>query len=272
MEDPCLPDHREVAVAAGLAVVPLPVDERGARTDLLSGLDVCGVVLGPAHQFPLGVALHPERRTVAVEWARSTGGIVIEDDYDGELRFDRPPVGVLQALDPDHVVYGGTASKTLVPGLRLGWLLLPPALLEPIAAIRDREDVHVAVPEQLALAEMLRSGGFERHVRRMRSRYRSRRDRVVEMLAECAPSVRAVGISAGLRVLLELPRDSLTADELAARRPSGRSSSSPSGRAYVDGRARREGILVGYGALPEHDVDAGLIRLGEVLAAALGPR
>src|SRR2546428_3843151 len=118
MEDPCLETHREVAAAAGLRVVPLAVDSHGARTDLLDATRAVAAVLAPAHQFPLGAVLHPERRAAAVAWARSTGGLLIEDDYDAELRFDRPPVGVLQSLDADHVAYGGTVSKTLAPGLR----------------------------------------------------------------------------------------------------------------------------------------------------------
>ena len=158
MEDPCLPNHRETAAAAGLEVIPLPVDEHGARTDLLARCKVAAVVLGPAHQYPLGVVLHPERRAAAVAWARWSGGLLIEDDYDAELRFDRAPIGVLQALDPDCVAYGGSVSKTLAPGLRLGWLLAPGALVGSLAAIRATEDVHVPVTSQLALTEMLRSG------------------------------------------------------------------------------------------------------------------
>ena len=270
MEDPCLPNHRETAAAAGLEVIPLPVDEHGARTDLLARSKVAAVVLGPAHQYPLGVVLHPERRAAAVAWARWSGGLLIEDDYDAELRFDRAPIGVLQALDPDCVAYGGSVSKTLAPGLRLGWLLAPGALVGSLAAIRATEDVHVPITSQLALTEMLRSGAYERHVRRMRVRYRARRDRVVEMLDERVPSVRAVGISAGLRVLLLLPRDTVSGEELAARAGLESIELFPVGPCDVGRRTAPDGILVGYGALPEHDFEAGLDRLGDVLVAALG--
>src|SRR5439155_4320494 len=190
---------------------------RGARTELLDGTGAAAVVLGPAHQFPLGTVLHQERRSAAVAWARAGGGFVIEDDYDAELRYDRQPVGALQALDAEHVVYAGTASKTLAPGLRLGWLVLPPALLEPVVSLRGVEDVHVSAPDQIAFAELLGSGAFERHVRRVRARYRSRRDRLVELLATEAPAVTPVGISAGLRVLLELPPDGPSGEELTRR-------------------------------------------------------
>jgi hypothetical protein len=150
---------------------------------------------------------------VAIAWARAGGGHLIEDDYDAELRYDRQPIGALQALDPDRVVYAGTVSKTLAPGLRLGWLLLPSTLLAPVLALREVEDLHVSAPTQLAFTELLRSGAYERHVRRMRMRYRGRCDRLVATLAARAPAATPVGISAGLRVLLELER----ADELAAR-------------------------------------------------------
>ncbi len=266
MEDPCLETHREVAAAAGLRVVPLAVDAHGARTDLLGATGAVAAVLAPAHQFPLGAVLHPERRAAAVAWARSTGGLLIEDDYDAELRFDRPPVGVLQSLDPDHVAYGGTVSKTLAPGLRLGWLLLPPALLEPILALRNAEDVHVSATDQVAFSELLRSGAFERHVRRMRARYRARRDRLVEMLAARAPTVRTVGISAGLRVLLVLPQDGISGEELAARARERSIELFPVGPYHHDGRSDSDSVLVGYGALPEHAFEAGLSALGDLLA------
>jgi GntR family transcriptional regulator/MocR family aminotransferase len=211
--------------------------------------------------------LHPERRAAAVSWARSTGGLVIEDDYDAELRYDRQPVGALQALDPDHVVYGGTASKTLAPGLRLGWLLLPRALVDPVVALRLAEDGHVPAPEQIAFTELLRSGAFERHVRRMRTRYRARRDRLVAMLAERAPNVMPIGISAGLRVLLELPPGGPTAQDLV-RRASERSIELFPFGPHRHGQGRpdaAEAVVIGYGALPGHDFDAGLRALGDLL-------
>jgi GntR family transcriptional regulator/MocR family aminotransferase len=265
MEDPCLSDHREVAHAARMRVLPLTADARGARTDLLAATGADAAVLGPAHQFPLGAALHPERRAAAVAWARATGGLLVEDDYDAELRYDRQPVGALQALDPEHVVYAGTASKTLAPALRLGWLVLPPALLEPLTALRAREDVQPSAMDQIAFAELLASGAFDHHVRRMRTRYRRRRDRLVAMLAERAPAVTPVGISAGLRVLLQLPRGALPAEELARRAAARSVELFPVGRYHHDGRAVRDGVVAGYAALPEHDFEAGIAALGDLL-------
>jgi GntR family transcriptional regulator/MocR family aminotransferase len=265
MEDPCAEQHRAVAEAAGLALVPLPVDDRGARTDLLDHT-AAGAVLSPAHQFPLGVVLHRERRAQAVSWATATGGVIVEDDYDGEFRYDRQPVGALQALAPDFVAYGGTASKTLAPGLRLAWIVVPPRLLEPIARLRAAEDVHVSALEQVALCQMLRSGAYERQVRRMRACYRARRDRVLEMLERSAPVLAPLGISAGLGLVLELPAGGPGAQQLieeAARRSIGLH---PLAASYAGGKAPRDGIALGYGALPQHEVEAALDALGRLLA------
>lgn len=258
IEQPCAPPHRAAAAASGVRLVPLPVDERGARTDLLRTLRVDAAVLGPAHQYPLGVVLQPDRRAAAIEWARTTRGVVIEDDYDAELRYDRQPVGALQALAPEHVAYGGTASKTLIPGLRLGWLLLPEELLAPVVELRAVEDVHVPATDQIAFAELLRSGAYDRHVRRMRARYRARRDRLVGMLAERVPAVTPTGAAAGLRVLLELPPHGATAAELCDH------AAARSLRVYaVEGR---NAVLVGYGALSEHETEAGFGLLCDLLA------
>ncbi len=268
MENPCLSWHRHVVRSAGLRVVPVPVDERGARTELLAGTGASAVVLTPAHQYPLGALLQPERRSAAIAWARDANGFVIEDDYDAELRYGRQPIGALQSLDPGRVAYAGTTSKTLAPGLRLGWLLLPPSLLEPVVALRLAEDVHVSAPDQIAFGELLLSGAFERHVRRMRSRYRARRDRLVAMLASRAPEVTPVGISAGLRVLLELPPHGPSAAELVDRAARRSIEISSVERSYHGGRAARDGLIIGYAALPEHAFESGLDALGDVLATS----
>ena len=269
MEEPGLNDHHNALVAAGLEPVPLCVDEHGARSDLLGETGAAATVIGPAHQFPSGALLHPERRAAALAWARAVGGIVIEDDYDAELRFDRQPIGALQALDPEHVVYGGTLSKTLAPGLRFGWIVLPAELLAPVLALREAEDLHVPAPDQIAFAELLGSGAYERHVRRMRAHYRGRRERVVALLAERAPGITPVGISAGLRVLLELPLDGPSAIELAERGAASSIELFPVGRFHHHGEPVPDGIVLGYGALPEHAFEAGLNALGELFAKTL---
>ncbi len=207
--------HWDLLARTGLRTVPLPADRLGPRTEDLGDLkdsadsagpdgaaDVPAVLLNPSHQFPLGGALPPDRRAAAVGWARRTGGLVLEDDYDGEFRYDRQHVGALQGLDPDHVVYLGTASKSLAPGLRLGWMVLPPSLVTEVARLGGRS---TGVLEQLALAEFLTSGAYDRHVRAARLRYRRRRDALVAALADRAPEIRVGGIAAGLHAVLRLP-------------------------------------------------------------------
>ncbi|MCE7003023.1 PLP-dependent aminotransferase family protein [Kibdelosporangium philippinense] len=212
-----LPLHRELFARVGLRTPPLPMDQHGARTDRLAGHGA--VLLTPAHQFPTGAALDPQRRSTVVDWARSTGGLVIEDDYDGEFRYDRKPVGALQGLDPEHVVYLGTASKAIAPGLRLGWMVVPEGLIGDINRVIGGLSVTGTV-EQLAMAELLDSGAYDRHVRVMRARYRQRRDELVTMLASRNESVRLPGIAAGLHALVELPWDTeeATVKSAAARR------------------------------------------------------
>lgn len=197
--------YRELLADAGLRIPPLLVDEHGARTDEMESMeDVSAVLLTPAHQFPTGVALSPDRRAAALDWARATGGLILEDDYDGEFRYDRTPVGALQGLDPERVVYFGTSSKSLAPALRVAWMVLPENLIPAITAVKGRVEV-VSVLEQLTLAEFITSGAFDRHVRSRRQHYRRRRDELVAALADRAPGVRVRGMAAGLQAVLELP-------------------------------------------------------------------
>ncbi|MEU0683289.1 PLP-dependent aminotransferase family protein [Streptomyces albogriseolus] len=193
--------HWDLVHRAGLKTVPLARDALGTRAQDPGEADA--VLLNPAHQFPLGGALRPERRAAVVEWARRTGGLILEDDYDGEFRYDRQPVGALQDLDPGRVVHLGTASKSLAPGLRLGWMVVPPWLLPDV--VDHGGGSTVSVVEQLALAEFLASGAYDRQVRAARLRYRRRRDALVKALADGAPHVRVTGIAAGLHAVLELP-------------------------------------------------------------------
>jgi GntR family transcriptional regulator/MocR family aminotransferase len=267
MEDPCLALHREIAAAVGLAVRPVPVDDDGADPTLAG--DAAGLVVSPAHQFPLGVVLAPERRAAAVAWARAGDALLIEDDYDAELRYDRQPIGALQALGPAHVAYGGTASKTLVPGLRLGWIVVPPSRLDAVLRLRQTEDAHTSATDQLALAELLAGGGYERQVRRMRAAYRGRRDRLLELLARRAPAVVPRGTAAGLRVLVELPAGGPTAAAVAALAARRGVALSTLAASHHDGRADREALVIGYAALPDHAFAAALDALGDVLGEAL---
>ncbi|MCP3818891.1 PLP-dependent aminotransferase family protein [Streptomyces sp. A3M-1-3] len=198
--------HWNLLTDAGLRTPALPFDATGTRTGELGALRHAGAVLmAPAHQFPVGVPLPPDRRAAAVDWARATGGVILEDDYDGEFRYDRQPVGALQGLDPDRVVYLGTASKSLAPGLRLGWMVLPAQLAGEVAEAKGQADWVCSALDQLTLAEFIGSGAYDRHVRGMRLRYRRRRDQLVAALAERAPGVPVTGIAAGMHAVLELP-------------------------------------------------------------------
>src|SRR3954453_17726490 len=264
MEDPCLHHQREVAASAGVRVAPLAVDRDGARPDALAAA-AGGVGLTPPHQFPLGGTRAPERRAALVARARAGGTVLVEDDYDGEFRYGRQPVGALQGLAPDHVVYAGTTSKTLAPGLRLGWLVLPARQVEPVVeAKRVYGDTQVL--EQLALAELVRSGAVDRHVRRMRQRYRRRRDALLATLADHVPALRARGIAAGLHLVLDLP-DGVREDDVVARgaRPSlAVGALAPFRHAPAPGDP--QGLVVGYAAAPEHAYGQSLVALGDVLA------
>lgn len=198
--------HWDILAGAGLRIPGLPFDERGTRTEGLAAMTGVGAVLmTPAHQFPMGGALQPDRRAAAVDWARASGGLILEDDYDGEFRYDRQPVGALQGLDPERVVYLGTASKSLAPGLRLAWMVLPEHLVGEVTEAKGAVDWVSSVTDQLTFAEFLGSGAYDRHVRAMRLRYRRRRDQLVDAVAARSPGTRISGIAAGLHAVLELP-------------------------------------------------------------------
>jgi GntR family transcriptional regulator/MocR family aminotransferase len=199
-------DAQRAAIArSGLRCPPLTVDSHGADVMALDGIaDAGGVLLTPSHQFPLGVPLHSDRRAAVVDWARRTGGLIIEDDYDGEFRYDRGPVGALHGSDPERVVYMGTASKSLAPGLRLGWLVLPDRLVDAVGRQRGEREETSSFVDQLAMAEFIVSGCYDRHIRTMRAQYRRRREQLVAAVARSSPTTTVAGMAAGLQVMLEL--------------------------------------------------------------------
>ncbi|GAA3615445.1 MocR-like pyridoxine biosynthesis transcription factor PdxR [Microlunatus ginsengisoli] len=260
--------HRRVLLAAGLAPRPLSVDAHGARVEDLPCTDARAVVLTPAHQFPLGAVLSARRRQTACGWAAGAEGYVIEDDYDGEFRYDRQPVGAMQALDPERVVYAGSVSKTLVPGVRVGWLVLPDALVDDVVAAKSSEDAGSGVLDQLTVAELIRSGDYDRIVRRMRLTYRRRRDRLVSVLAEQAPDTRVSGIAAGLHALVELPAR-LTEDGVvaaaAARGLALEGLRTFAGLDPVD-RTMPPALVVGYSRPADHAYTGALARLVAALS------
>ncbi|WP_327273405.1 PLP-dependent aminotransferase family protein [Streptomyces sp. NBC_01224] len=258
--------HWKLLADAGLRMPCLPVDGLGARTGELAGLRGAGAVLmTPAHQFPTGTPLHPDRRAAAVDWARGTGGLILEDDYDGEFRYDRQPVGALQGLDPERVVHLGTTSKSLAPGLRLGWMVLPENLVGEVAEAKGLSDWSSSALEQLTLAEFIESGAYDRHVRSMRLRYRRRRDQLVAVLAERAPGIRVSGIAAGLHAVLELPEGGEEA-ALRAAAWQGLALEGLSRFRHPQAPPGRDALVIGYGTPTDSAWAGALEALLRVLA------
>jgi GntR family transcriptional regulator/MocR family aminotransferase len=220
VEDPSHFGTREVLARAGLEPVAIPVDAEGIDAAALAAADPDAVLVAPAHQFPTGVVLSAERRAAIVTWARASGAVVIEDDYDAEYRYDRNPVGALQGLAPDRVIHTSSVSKTLAPGLRLGWAVLPGELAAAFADEKRVTSVGVAVLEQAVMADLIERGELDRHLRRTRPAYRRRRDALLGALAEVRPGLAVEGVAAGLRVALRLPEgasETAVADAAAAR-------------------------------------------------------
>ncbi|MER7170972.1 PLP-dependent aminotransferase family protein [Streptomyces mesophilus] len=258
--------HRSLMEAASVRTVPIEVDEQGARTEELTSA-ARAVLLTPAHQFPTGGPLVSGRRAAAVEWARSSrGGLVLEDDYDGEFRYDREPVGAVQGLEPEHVIYLGSVSKSLSPAVRLGWMVLPGHLVDAVVGVKGEREAWASVLDQLTLAEFLASGQYDRHVRRMRQRYRRRRDRLVSVLAERAPHVSVSGIAAGLHAVLRLPAGT-EAGTLARAARAGVAVDGLSAFRHPDAPVSGDGLVVGYAAPAEHAYGPALDALCAVLPA-----
>ncbi|MDO8186728.1 PLP-dependent aminotransferase family protein [Conexibacter sp. JD483] len=201
VEDPGFFVHRWALAHAGLEVVPVAVDEHGLRTDLLARVEADAVLVTPAHQAPLGGVLRAARREALLLWAERRGALVIEDDYDAEYRYDRDPVGAVQGLAPERVAYLGCASKVLAPALRIGWLALPAAWAETVAVEKALDDLGTPLLDQHALADFIERGELDRHLRRMRPRYRARRATLVAALARELPEWRVAGVAAGFGVV-----------------------------------------------------------------------
>jgi GntR family transcriptional regulator / MocR family aminotransferase len=274
VEDPSSPRMREIAAAAGLTVRALPCDELGARADALAGLGADAVVVTPAHQYPLGVTLSPRRRAELIAWASGSGGIVIEDDYDGELRYDRQPVGALQALDPGGVIYVGTTSKSLAAALRVGWLVVPAQLTDAVADTIRVINAWPSSLEQLALARFIEGGIFDRHIRRMRGIYRKRRDLLAATLARHAPMLQITGIAAGGHALVRLPPGGPDEHEVITKAAlAGLALDGLSGYRVGDAAAEPPGpaLVIGYGTPAGRNYRAAVAALGELLQSAYSP-
>ncbi|WP_405432720.1 PLP-dependent aminotransferase family protein [Micromonospora sp. NBC_00617] len=263
--------HRAVLESASVRTVPLTLDEHGARTAELGSLTgVRAALLTPAHQFPTGGPLPPERRVTLVDWARTCGGLILEDDYDGEFRYDREPVGAVQGLDPERVVYIGSISKSLSPALRLGWMVLPEHLVAPVLTAKGEREAWASVADQLTLADFIGSGHYDRHIRRMRQRYRARRDRLVAALAAHAPHIVPTGIAAGLHAVLRLPPGTERSVVKAAAWQSIALDGLADFRHPSAAMPAHDGLVVGYAAPPDHGYGPALEALCRILPPA-GP-
>jgi GntR family transcriptional regulator/MocR family aminotransferase len=264
MEDPGFWLHRMVLRHNGVEPMAVPVDDDGLDVGALAASGARTVLATPAHQSPTGVVLSPARRTALVEWARA-GHLVIEDDYDAEYRYDRAPVGALQGIAPDRVIYVGSTSKTLAPGLRIGWMVLPAHLVDAIRSSKGLADAGSSVMDQVAFTRLLTSGGYDRHLRQMRRRYLSRRNALLTALARHLPCATVVGAAAGVHLTVRFP-DGYPLAGVVRRAAAMRVNVEALAPCYADPSTAPPGLLLGYANLTESQIDAGV----RVLAKA-GP-
>ncbi|MEI7033358.1 PLP-dependent aminotransferase family protein [Streptomyces pratensis] len=267
VENPCYPLFRDVVQLAGLDVHAVDVDRHGL---LAAGLRGGAAVVTPVHQYPFGVNLAGHRRRELIDWARDTEAVIVEDDYDSEFQYGKHRVGALQPMAPDRIIYAGTTSKTLAPGIRLSWLAVPPDWVERITTAKRVADRHTAALTQMVLADLLLSGAYDRHIRQCRDHYRRRRDQLSRALAEHAPTAWLEGESAGLHALIRWSPDGPGEDEVirAARREG----------VLVVGLGdywgtpgpHPPGLVIGYGTPPRHAFAGALEALSRVLARCFG--
>lgn len=261
VEDPGALGARQHLSNGGLATPPVPVDDDGVRVDALRATGARAVLLTPAHQFPMGVVTSGERRRELLRWAED-GGLIIEDDYDAEHRYDRPPVPALRSLLADRVCYSGSVSKLLAPALRIGWVVPPPRYRDALTDAKRFVDLGNPVLPQLVLARLMESGDLERHLRLLRGRHRRRRDAMIDAITEHLPGATVHGAAAGLHLTLTytpaVPDTVLAAAALAR----GVKCQPLSWHTQLPGRP---GLVLGYAATPPGAIAEGVAALGEVL-------
>jgi GntR family transcriptional regulator/MocR family aminotransferase len=270
VEEPGYGGAHAVLKLRGARLVPVPVDEEGL--DVSAGVERCpdasAVYVTPSHQYPMGMILSASRRLQLLQWASKTGSWVIEDDYDSEYRYGSPPIASLQGLDRDaRVLYVGTFSKVLFPSLRLGYVVIPPDLVDRFAAVRDATDIFPPTFPQAVLADFIRQGHFARHLRRTRALYRERRDALVTALRrEFGDAVQIVGDDAGMHLVATLPsvRDDREVSVRAARMGLW---VMPLSSCYV-GTPQRRGFVLGFAGAGVSEIRGGVRRLGEAVAKA----
>jgi GntR family transcriptional regulator / MocR family aminotransferase len=254
LEQPGFHIHRALLRRRGLTVLPVPVDADGIMVEHLP--EASAVLVTPAHQMPLGGVLSAGRRAALLEWAERRDALVIEDDYDGEFRYDREPVGALQGLAPERVAYLGSASKVLAPAVRVGWMVLPSWLERAVAEEKAWDDAGTPLPAQLALADMIERGELDRHLRRVRPAYRRRRDALLAGLERFLPGVRVLGVAAGLHVAVQLPE--LVDERALVQRAAARGVAL---MAFRDRAAPASTLLLGYANVPAPSIEPALREL-----------
>jgi GntR family transcriptional regulator/MocR family aminotransferase len=264
VEDPSHTIQHDRIRAAGIELVPQPVDDEGIIVD---GLDAAAALVLPAHHYPLGMVLSASRRRDLLAWATATDGLILEDDYDAEFRYDHEPVRAMQGLAPERVAYLGTVSKTLAPSLRIGWAVLPAALVEEAIIQKHLLDYCSPALDQLALHGFMQSGDYDRHIRRARSVYRRRRDKLVTSLAKYLPEFEIEGIAAGLSLVLRLP-DGVDDEAIQLRAAEARVRIRSLSRFYIEPGSRR-GLVLGYGGVHETAMPAAVRQLAACVRAEL---
>jgi len=256
MEDPGFWLLRMVLRHNGIEPLPVPVDNDGMDVAALAGSGAAAVLATPAHQSPTGVVLSAARRTELMDWARD-GHLVIEDDYDAEYRYDRAPVGALQGIAPDRVVYVGSTSKTLAPGLRIGWMVLPSHLTKAVAVSKGLADAGSSVMDQIAFAKFLESGGYDRHLRQMRRRYLARRNALLRALDHYLPRATVLGAAAGVHLTVRFP-DGFPIEELVTQAAARRVRVEPLAPCYAEPSLAPPGLMLGYANLSESQIMTGI--------------
>jgi GntR family transcriptional regulator / MocR family aminotransferase len=270
VENPSIPEQAAIARAHGLEVDPIPVDDAGLVVGRLFDTEADAVIVTPAHQFPLGTVLSAKRRRSLVSWASHRGALIIENDYDAEFRYDGPPIGALHGLSPERTVYVGTASKSLAPAVRLGWIVAPNEIVNALADLQyDRSGGFIGLGGDV-FARLLLSGAYERHVQRCRRSYRQRRDALVQNLSTELPHLRVLGIAGGLHLTLRLPPGCDAGRVVDAIRSEGIDIRSLS--YYAAAPVEHEpGLVLGYGRLPQQSVPGVIHELARTLDAAAAP-
>ncbi|OFB37869.1 GntR family transcriptional regulator [Mycolicibacterium sp. (ex Dasyatis americana)] len=270
-EDPGFWLHRMVLRHNGIDPLPTPVDGNGIDVGALTDSGATTALTTPAHQSPTGVVLSAARRTELLEWAQP-GRLIVEDDYDAEYRYDRAPVGALQGVAPDRVVYLGSTSKTLAPGLRIGWMVVPAHLIERVRAAKGLADTGSSVMDQIAFSQFLSSGGYDRHLRQMRRRYPARRAALLTALSRHLPQGEVLGAAAGVHLTVRFPAG-FPIGELTRHATESRIRLEPLAPCYADPATAPPGLILGYANVTESQIAAGVEQLGRIARqlGAAGP-